>query len=69
MGVKITITCDICHEEDTTYTWGEDPKAHGWEVNRNYCLCPECNNKQFDDHARGQEEKSAHIEAVQRQAA
>lgn len=45
MGVKITIICDICHEEDTTYTWGEDPRAHGWEVNRNYCLCDACNTR------------------------
>lgn len=67
MGVKIIFTCDLCHETDETYMLEEDPKKYGWEVNRNYCLCPDCNNKQFDDHE--QVQRQAHIEMVQRLAA
>lgn len=67
MGVKISLKCDLCPTEDETYTWGEDPKKYGWEVNNNYCLCPDCNNKQFDDHE--QVQRQAHIEMVQRLAA
>jgi hypothetical protein len=67
VGVKIIFKCDLCPAEDETFLWGEDPKPHGWEVNRNYCLCPDCNNPQFDDHE--QVKKQAHIEAVRRLAA
>ncbi len=65
MGAEIKLKCDLCPKEET-FMWGEKPDKYGWEANRNYCLCPDCNHPQFDDHAQGQEEKAAHIEAVQR---
>ncbi|MFA7287408.1 MAG: hypothetical protein WC055_00865 [Melioribacteraceae bacterium] len=66
MGVSIHLKCDLCKEEDNTYLLGENQEHYGWTVNNNYCICPECNSKVFDDHAQGQAEKAIHIENIQK---
>lgn len=45
MGIKITLKCDLCPHEDTTYTWGEDPQRFGWRITEWVCICPECNKQ------------------------
>lgn len=66
MGVTIQLKCDLCPEEDNTYTLGEDPERYGWTANKNYAICPECNSKVFDDHAQGQAERAIHVENIRK---
>ena len=63
MGVKIILKCDLCGHEDTTFTWGEDPKRYGWHMDRNYCLCDACNKRSavnpHEEHLQLQERRES----------